>query len=165
MNSTNAKLTIVWDSDGTIVHYLPHISVEQYLVPGYFYGIPVHENIIEAINILLKEKNVKQYICTKYPSERAKEDKLRYFKEILPDFSEENILFLHKDSGKEKEDLITEGKRVLVDDYSYNLNSWENAGGVAVKCLNGINGKNHQFKNAISVSMSGKDIAATLLNI
>ena len=57
--------------------------------------------------------------------------------------------------GEEKAKYVPIGKNILIDDYSKNLHQWEDAGNVAVKYYNGVNGTNGTWKGkGISRNMS-----------
>lgn len=85
------------------------------------------------------------YILSSSPNKKGDIEKMIWIYENIPSFKPENVIFVR---GGDKKKEYAKPNDVLVDDYSENLIQWEQAGGVAIKCLNGRNGKGKKWKGA-----------------
>ena len=56
--------------------------------------------------------------------------------------------------GHDKKDFVDAKDCILIDDFTQNLFSWEEAGGIAIKYINGINSTNNSWlkHNGLTIS-------------
>ena len=85
-------------------------------------------NSIRCIKKLQEEKTYNLYILTTVNSLDEIEAKLNYIRKFGL-----NIPIISVPRGVNKNELVDAKNNILVDDYSGNLYSWENAGGIGVK--------------------------------
>lgn len=99
---------------------------------------------LEATHFAKKLKNVKMdnvKILTSSPNKQADNDKLEWIKKHLPQFKDD-MVFVR--SGQEKAKYAK--GNMLLDDYTDNLKHWTKQGGIAIKALNGLNGKTKRYR-------------------
>lgn len=99
---------------------------------------------LEPTQFAKKLKNVKMNnvkILTSSPNKQADNDKLEWIKKHLPQL-QDNMVFVR--SGQEKAKYAK--GNLLLDDYTDNLKHWVEQGGVAIKALNGLNGRTQRYK-------------------
>lgn len=83
------------------------------------------------------------YILSASPNEQADMDKRAWIAEHLPNIKPNNIILVR--NGADKARYAGPGQ-ILIDDYTDNLIEWHKQGGLAVKALNGRNGKTGRYK-------------------
>lgn len=141
------KPRVFIDMDGTLVAWNASATVEDLYEKSYFRRQPPNWPVLGAVEHLLEIKadNYDVFICSCYfaDSEYALQAKREWLKDFLPDLPDESAIFVP--CGEPKTDYIPGGIHstdILLDDYSRNLHQWAEAGGIAIKLLNGINGNN-----------------------
>lgn len=146
------KKTIFWDLDGTLAKWNPKASLEEVFAPGYFKDLEPETALVQLVNALAERDRANHYILSHYPPETtAFADKKLWCQRHLPAMDMRHFLFVPcgVDKAAFVRDLIKQElpkDYILVDDYSKNLINWENAGGTAIKWLNGINGTKGTFQ-------------------
>ena len=139
------------DMDGTLVTWQKAATEEELYSEGYFYNLPSQENVLQALQQLLKVYSpcLDVFILSCYlpDSAYALSEKRRWCLEHIPEIPERNHLFVP--FVMKKEDFVP-GKvhtdDVLLDDYTRNLLEWTGRG---VKCLNGINHTRRTWKGPL----------------
>lgn len=130
-----------FDMDGTLAEWKSEASFEKLYEEGYFLKLKPIEKTIKFAKELVKQ-GIDCYIITAFltDSKYAKSEKMAWLMKYLPEIPEENWIFVHYGDDKSKyiKGGITE-KDVLYDDHTPNCIQWTNAGGKAVKVLNGVN--------------------------
>lgn len=82
------------------------------------------------------------YILSASPNEEADYDKMMWLRRHLPNVKAANIIIVRGGAGADQRKAkYANSHSILFDDYSGNLLSWEKAGGIGVKVINGTNGK------------------------
>lgn len=153
-NNISNKPRIFVDMDGVLAVFNNQISSEEELLEkGYFRNLAPQQNVVDAVNLLLADKDVEVRVLSAYlpESDHAEREKVEWCKEHLPNLPLERIylvecgtpkcdILLHDvtNSGKaySQEDLFVKETDFLLDDYTKNLLEWPGKG---VKLLNGIN--------------------------
>lgn len=143
------KKKLFVDLDGTLAEFRRISSDEELLADGYYFNLKPSESVINMIKDLVinHKEEVDVYILSAYLTESrtAYFDKLRWCKKYIPEIDKNHIVLLP--CGLNKAEFIKEtlpnvehfGSFYLLDDYNKNLNEWQEAGGVGIKLVNGIN--------------------------
>ena len=145
-----SKQKIFIDLDGKRARFHEEDWQNEMCDKGFYNKLKPYEDFVKNINRLSLVKDV--YILSAALNPDAEVDKTEWVKRFLPLVKIENILIqvLEKDCvGYSKSQFIKEAFQlkslseewVLIDDYNVNLVDWANAGGRAIKALNGFNNK------------------------
>lgn len=165
------KVNTFWDLDGVIFKYEREAYVGDnptYANPGYF-----RKREIDNVAYALLEKARKDASCTinilsrgstRLDEEQRKniiEDKKNNVSDVIPWLPDTNILIT--ELSKVEEAVLKLGRSlskndILIDDFNENLISWTNAGGSAIKYLNGLNSESSydgpKLKNGVLIDAS-----------
>ena len=139
----------MFDLDGTTCQFYEHPECLEEMYSGtYFKYLTPYENLLIAIKMLI-ERGHEVGIISACVTESSKHEKQFWCHYNLPEINPENILLC--DVGLNKaEEYVKQGgdlgKTMLIDDYTKNLNEWKDAGGIAVKFRNELNGTNGTWK-------------------
>lgn len=133
--------TIFLDLDGTCARFNVRNALQRFEnEKGFFANLLAYKGI-EKINELAKRKKV--YIISASPNMYADLDKKAWVKRYLPNVKNSNILLCR--NGQNKANFIEKTLKIkidkncyLLDDYTKNLNEWENAGGTGIKRLTSV---------------------------
>lgn len=131
---------IFLDMDGVLTKW-EHSSIEQVASRGYFIHRQPQKNVIDAVTILSKNKDINLYILSSvFMDDHSINEKVEWNRIHVPVIPIERQIFVPYGMSKEAGlDMIGGIKKddVLLDDFSENLHKW---GGVGIKLYNGING-------------------------
>lgn len=140
------KPRIFIDMDGTLARFHDEVSyLERMFEKGFFKGLKPFENAVEAVKQLAGNTDIEVYILSAAVDGEppyCKVEKNKWLDSFLSQIDCEHRIFTKV--GVDKTAAIPNGIQstdVLWDDYNKNLEEWENAGGIAVKCKNNINHK------------------------
>jgi len=142
---------IYFDLDGTLAEWKKASSMRELFENHYFLNLKEQKNILNFARSLAENACHEVYILSAFlPNCTALEDKTLWCVEKAPEIK--NRIFII--NGSNKADAVIKilhqealtNDDILIDDYSKNLNEWTNAGGKAIKWLNGINGNGNTFK-------------------
>jgi len=136
------------DMDGTLTEWIENESTDVLYEKGYYENLKPNEFLLQVIKGLVK-KGEDIYILSSFlnDSKYALEEKNNWLDRYLPELSKDKRLFIKY--GDNKTLIIPNGVSkfdYLIDDYSKNLFDWKDAGGIAIKFLNGINNKSKQWQ-------------------
>ena len=133
---------IFLDLDGTLAKFNVRNALNRFdKEVGFFAKLGAYKNI-DKINAMAKKGNV--YIISASPNLRADIDKIEWITKHLPNINLLTNVFLCRvgeDKAKyieSKLNIKIDKTCVLLDDYTKNLNEWENAGGVGIKRLTSV---------------------------
>lgn len=134
----------------------------------YFRTCKPDYKMIETIEVLNQCSNV--YILTSVSngfeiSKEQVDDKISWLSKYCPFINiPKQFISVNDDTSKSK--YVSSKEDILIDDYNINLLEWKNAGGIAVKYLNGVNSYN-SFKSeyVVSKDMSVDEIVNCLKSI
>lgn len=159
------------DMDGTLARFHDEVSyLERMFEENFFLNLKPFENAVEAVNRLAeKSELVDVYILSAAIDGEPPyciAEKNKWIDEHLPNVDSEHRIFTKV--GVPKEQFIEggiESTDILWDDYNKNLDEWEEAGGIAVKCHNNINHKGKVGKlwdgSLLSNSLSADKIVSS----
>ncbi len=164
-------MRIFVDMDGTMAAWGHIDTSEDLLQKGYYRNLPPYENVVNAVKFLLNY-GIPVYSLSAYLTESryALSEKKEWLDEFVSEIPVEHRLFCP--CGVEKSDYIKQATGqlgiddFLLDDYSLNLHSWEEAGGTGIKLMNGINGTKGSWDGQKVVRfLSGQDLADVIMKI
>jgi len=168
MNDTEKKCLYV-DLDGTAAEFRKVDTLETLYEKGYFLNLRPNKTVVEAIRkIAVYHPEVEVFVLSAYLSDSkyALEEKNMWIDEHLPEIDTKHRIF--PPCGADKKEYIPGGvgsNDFLLDDYSYNLNSWEPPA-KGIKLMNGINGTKGTWQSErLSMERSGDELVEGILNI
>ena len=129
---------IFLDLDGTLARFNVPNALERFdKEEGFFARLKAYKDI-EVVNELAKTN--KLFIISASPNEQADKDKMIWLTKYLPNINVENITICRLGQNKakiiqDKYNIAINDKCYLLDDYTKNLNEWENFGGKGIKRL------------------------------
>ena len=127
---------IFLDMDGTLAKFnVPNALNRFENEIGFFIKLKAYKGINE-INKMCEDGNV--YIMSASPNNRADSDKIEWIKKYLPNMPIENIIICRIGENKAKIveqtlNIIIDDTCYLLDDYTKNLQEWEDMGGIGIK--------------------------------
>ena len=144
------KKRVFIDMDGVLAEWLES-SIEEVTSKGYFKNLPVIENVVEAVNLLIKREEFEIFILSSvFNDDHSISEKQVWLNNNgLTTISAKNRLFVPYGMTKSLYISKMMGLReddVLLDDFTYNLKEWH---GTGIKMLNGINGTNGTWNGYI----------------
>jgi len=150
-NYDGEKKFVFFDLDGTAAEWRTSASLSDLYQKGYFSSLKPTE-IATYANELAKIPEIETFSLSAYfPDSFAYEEKNIWIDQFIPNIDKEHRIFVP--CGIDKASFVVDAlrhfltnKHVLVDDYTENLTGWHQAGGRAIKWLNGINGCNGKFQ-------------------
>ena len=136
------------DMDGTLARFHDEVQyLERMFEEGFFLNLKPFENAASAANALAHPQNsdFEVYILSAAVDGEppyCQKEKNAWIDKYCPNIDREHRIFTKV--GHPKAEYIPGGissTDILWDDYNKNLEEWQGAGGVAVKCHNNINHK------------------------
>lgn len=131
------------DLDGTLARFNVPNAIERFKEEkDFFFNLKPYKGI-ECIDKIAKNNNnktIEVYVISASYNEKTDNDKMKWIKKFLPNIKENNITFsrLGDDKAKiieEKYNFKIDKSCFLLDDYTKNLNEWEEKGGIGIKRL------------------------------
>lgn len=132
---------IFLDLDGTLARFNVRNALERFdKEEGFFARLKAYKDI-EIVNELAKTNNL--FIISASPNEQADKDKMTWLTKYLPNINVENITICRIGENKakiiqDKYNITINEQCYLLDDYTKNLNEWENVGGIGIKRLTSV---------------------------
>ena len=132
---------IFLDLDGTLAKFNVRNALARFAVEeGFFARLGAYKGI-EEINEMAKNGNI--YIISASPNMYADLDKKRWIKKYLPNIKMQQVILCRLGENKarviEKQLNITiDEKCFLLDDYTKNLQEWEQVGGTGIKRITSV---------------------------
>lgn len=160
-----SDIRVYFDMDGTIAKWRD-VSIEETRKPGYFADLEPEMELLDFMRDAIKLGENIYILSSYYTDTRALLEKKKWLDRYLPEIDSAHCLFVPYGKTNKTEFLVGMLHRklskadILVDDHTPNLQCWEEAGGLGVKWLNGLNGKNGCF-DGIRVG-STEDLRAVL---
>lgn len=132
---------IFLDLDGTLARFNVRNALERFdKEEGFFARLKAYKDI-EIVNELAKTN--KLFIISASPNKQADKDKMIWIDKYLPNINVENITICRIGENKakiiqDKYNITINEQCYLLDDYTKNLNEWENVGGIGIKRLTSV---------------------------
>lgn len=147
------------DMDGVLANFAEQPKyLERMFEKGFFSELSPYEKAVDAVNRLAATDDIEVYIlsaCIDGEPPHCQIEKNEWIDRYLPNIDAEHRIFLPM--GQNKAELIQPiSTDILWDDYNVNLLQWREAGGVAVKCLNDMNGKGLKGPHFYGASVSNQ---------
>lgn len=115
------NITIYFDMDGVLSVFNDSVPMEKTFIEGYFYSVTPYENMVELINRLSEDLNVKILSCV-YRDNHTINDKNKWRTKVGIN---EDIEAIYVPYGEDKKDYVSrEGIKILLDDFTPNLRDW-----------------------------------------
>lgn len=130
------------DMDGVLAKF-SYVEIDALYQEGYFRNLEPQNNVIEAVKSIIQNRDdIDVYTLSAYldDSSYALSEKNAWLDEHLPMLSADKRIFVPY--GQNKADYVPGGisaSDYLLDDFTANLNTWEQSGGQGIKLLNDIN--------------------------
>lgn len=127
---------IFLDMDGTLAKFNVKNALNRFETEkGFFAKLGAYKGI-EVINEMAKAGNI--YIISASPNAQADIDKIEWVCKYLPNINLlTNVLICRCGENKaeylKNKGLTIDNESYLLDDYTKNLNEWEQAGGIGIK--------------------------------
>ena len=148
------------DMDGTLTKW-EWAGPDVWMKPGYFEKRPPQQNVIDAVEKLVKDGYDVKILSSVIGDAQIKEKNI-WLDKYLPCIDKADRYYVPYDFCK-SEYIGCLPDDVLLDDYSENLHSWA---GIAIKCRNNLNGTKGTWTGySVSCSQDGKSIANTIKGI
>ncbi len=167
--SKNAKQRLFVDIDGTLAVFKPVDTLETLYEEGYFLNLSPHENVVDAVQKIIKENDdIEVFIMSAVLSDSkyALAEKNEWIDKYLPKIDEAHRIF--PPCGEDKKDYIPGGVRdndFLLDDYTHNLTLWQPPAR-GIKLLNGINHTNGTWQyDRLDYRKTGEVLADNVVSI
>lgn len=127
---------IFLDLDGTLAKFNVPNALERFdKEEGFFKNLGAYKGI-EVVNELARDNAL--FIISASPNEQADKDKMIWIEKFLPNINVNNITICRIGENKaqiimNKYNITINEQCYLLDDYTKNLNEWENFGGKGIK--------------------------------
>ena len=129
-------IKIFLDLDGTLAKFNVPNALERFdKEEGFFKNLGAYKGI-EVVNELARDNAL--FIISASPNEQADKDKMIWIEKFLPNINVNNITICRIGENKaqiiqNKYNITINEQCYLLDDYTKNLNEWENFGGKGIK--------------------------------
>lgn len=133
-----SKARIFLDLDGTLAKFnVPNALLRFKTEEGFFTRLGAYKGIDYINNIATKYET---YIISASPNMYTDIDKMHWLAKYLPNIRKKNIVFCRLGENKAhiiktKLDLSIDKTCLLLDDYTHNLEQWQEYGGIGIKRL------------------------------
>jgi len=129
------------DMDGTVARW-QDVSLEEVTKEGYFTSLQPHENVIEAIRLLIHRGVRVKILSSVFVDDHSKAEKFEWLDRYMPFIPAKDRIFTPYGSpkGECKEVKEEVRKAFLLDDNSDVLHHWLDDNREGIKILNGVNG-------------------------
>ena len=129
--------------------YMHHAIYSVLLSPGYYRNLPVQQNMVDFAHALHEYGFDVRVLSCSINADTSRQ-KMESIGECMPWLPPDKITLLPDGKGKQKMAFISpaciNGVNFLIDDHTPNCLAFEEQGGMALKCINGVNGKNGTWR-------------------
>ena len=147
-------IRIFLDLDGTLARFNVRNALERFdKEEGFFARLKAYKNI-EIVNELAKTNQL--YIISASPNEQADKDKMIWIEKYLPNIKIENITICRLGQNKaqiiqDKYNITIDKECYLLDDYTKNLNEWEQYNGSGIKRLTTVSDNSRKLWKGLTL--------------
>lgn len=147
-------IRIFLDLDGTLARFNVRNALERFdKEEGFFARLKAYKNI-ETVNELAKTNQL--YIISASPNEQADKDKMIWIEKYLPNIKIENITICRLGQNKaqiiqDKYNITIDKECYLLDDYTKNLNEWEQYSGSGIKRLTAVSDNSRKLWKGLTL--------------
>ena len=147
-------IRIFLDLDGTLARFNVRNALERFdKEEGFFARLKAYKNI-EIVNELAKTNQL--YIISASPNEQADKDKMIWIEKYLPNIKVENITICRLGQNKaqiiqDKYNIRIDKECYLLDDYTKNLNEWEQYNGSGIKRLTTVSDNSRKLWKGLTL--------------
>lgn len=147
-------IRIFLDLDGTLARFNVRNALERFdKEEGFFARLKAYKNI-EIVNELAKTNQL--YIISASPNEQADKDKMVWIEKYLPNIKIENITICRLGQNKaqiiqDKYNIKIDKECYLLDDYTKNLNEWEQYNGSGIKRLTAVSDNSRKLWKGLTL--------------
>lgn len=147
-------IRIFLDLDGTLARFNVRNALERFdKEEGFFARLKAYKNI-EIVNELAKTNQL--YIISASPNEQADKDKMIWIEKYLPNIKIENITICRLGQNKaqiiqDKYNITIDKECYLLDDYTKNLNEWEQYNGSGIKRLTAVSDNSRKLWKGLTL--------------
>ena len=147
-------IRIFLDLDGTLARFNVRNALERFdKEEGFFARLKAYKNI-EIVNELAKTNQL--YIISASPNEQADKDKMVWIEKYLPNIKIENITICRLGQNKaqiiqDKYNIKIDKECYLLDDYTKNLNEWEQYNGSGIKRLTAVSDNSRKLWKSLTL--------------
>lgn len=156
------KTSIYFDMDGVLAVWR-NVSVEETFTPGFFLSAYVDQKILMVIRMLMDTGYDVRILSIAY-NKRCRKEKRAWLNNV--GLSKIKSVFVPY--GRSKTDYVSEKNAILIDDFTKNLNEWQQCSPsyVGVKYYNGINGTKGTWRgNYITFQMTPGKIYEKIIEL
>ena len=146
---------IFLDLDGTLARFNVRNALERFdKEVGFFANLLAYKGI-EIVNELAKTNQL--FIISASPNEQADKDKMIWLEKYLPNINVENITLCRLGQNKaqiiqDKYNITINEECYLLDDYTKNLNEWENFGGKGIKRITFVSDNSRKLWKGLTLT-------------
>ena len=146
---------IFLDLDGTLARFNVRNALERFDNEiGFFANLLAYKGI-EIVNELAKTNQL--FVISASPNEQADKDKMIWLEKYLPNISIENITLCRLGQNKaqiiqDKYNITINEECYLLDDYTKNLNEWENFGGKGIKRITFVSDNSRKLWKGLTLT-------------
>lgn len=148
------QLKLYVDMDGVLAEFRNLSNIEMLYEKNYFANLEPLKNVVDGVKELIEQVKGKNEIeifilsSVLKDSHYARTEKNEWLDRNIPEIDAAHRIFL--DYGQDKFSVIEEFDHncVLLDDYTHNLQKWDEMGGISIKLLNPVNNRNHTWQGA-----------------
>ena len=146
---------IFLDLDGTLARFNVRNALERFdKEVGFFANLLAYKGI-EIVNELAKTNQL--FIISASPNEQADKDKMIWLEKYLPNIRVENITLCRLGQNKaqiiqDKYNITINEECYLLDDYTKNLNEWENFGGKGIKRITFVSDNSRKLWKGLTLT-------------
>lgn len=159
---------VFFDMDGVLAQWQDGTPFEVVCSPGYFKNLPTEQNVLNAFRLLAAEESIDLHILSAVlPEAHNTAEKQEWLQNKLGGVvKQENIHFVPVTARKSEVLGGITKEDILIDDYSKNIQEWQEDGGIAVKMFNSSNGRSGKYYGAYTCTwLDPKQIAEDIMSV
>lgn len=165
-------MRVYFDQDGVLTIWKSTGGAEHLFEEGFFGNLLPNICVLDAVEELLR-RGIPTHCLSKYEprSRYALREKTDWLERHLPSLPAEKMLFCPGNLSKADYLLLHTGEErlsksdILIDDFTPNLQDWEQHGGTGLKLMNGFNGTKGTWRGVRVTDSNSEVIVDTILKM